>query len=145
MDPFTQPCTSWNTRAGFSRNGNRPRITGGRSSTRSPGSGDDISNAKRPTGNVSPRRFLAWCGSRRCEMWLEHWIYTIPLRIRSLLHRNRLNAELDEELRDHIDRQIEENLAQGMSPEQARLTALRAFGNPVALGEQTYAMWSWSS
>ncbi|HEY6184089.1 MAG TPA: permease prefix domain 1-containing protein, partial [Terriglobales bacterium] len=78
-------------------------------------------------------------------MWLEHWIYTIPLRIRSLLHRNRLNAELDEELRDHIDRQIEENLAQGMSPEQARLTALRAFGNPVALGEQTYAMWSWSS
>jgi hypothetical protein len=42
-------------------------------------------------------------------MRLEHWVYTIPLRLRSLFHRNRFTAELDEELRDHIDRQIEYN------------------------------------
>ena len=36
-------------------------------------------------------------------MRLEHWVYTIPLRLRSLFRRNRLEAELDEELRDHID------------------------------------------
>ena len=77
-------------------------------------------------------------------MRLEHWLYTIPLRLRSLFHRNRLEADLDEELRDHIDRQIDENLARGMSAGEARLAALRAFGNPVALREQTHNTWSWS-
>jgi hypothetical protein len=77
-------------------------------------------------------------------MRLEHWVYTIPLRLRSLFHRNRLEADLDEELRDHIDRQIDDNLARGMGAGEARLTALRAFGNPVALREQTHNTWSWS-
>lgn len=78
-------------------------------------------------------------------MRLERWIYTIPLRLRSLFHRNRMGAELDEELRGHIDRQIEENLSRGMSAEEARLSALRAFGNPVLLRDKTRATWSWDS
>jgi hypothetical protein len=41
-------------------------------------------------------------------MRFELWFYTIPLLLRSLFRRNRLGAELDEELRDHIDRQIED-------------------------------------
>jgi hypothetical protein len=77
-------------------------------------------------------------------MRIEHWVYTIPLRVRSLFHRTRLSVELDEELRDHIDRQIEDNLARGMGAEEARLTALRAFGNAAALREQTHDAWSWS-
>jgi predicted permease len=77
-------------------------------------------------------------------MRLEHWVYTIPLRLRSLFHRNRLEADLDEELRDHIDRQIDDNLARGMGAEEARLAALRAFENPVALREHTHNTWSWS-
>jgi hypothetical protein len=76
-------------------------------------------------------------------MRLEHWIYTIPLRLRSLFRRNRLAAELDEELRDHIDRQIGENIARGMSAAEARLAALRAFGNPITLRDQTHDTWSW--
>lgn len=77
-------------------------------------------------------------------MRLERWVYTIPLRMRSLFHRKRLDGELDEELRDHIERQIEENLARGMSPEEARFAALQAFGNPVAVRDQTHDAWSWS-
>lgn len=77
-------------------------------------------------------------------MWIENWVYTIPLRLRSLFRRNRMDAELDEELRDHIDRQTEDNLARGMTAEEARLAALRGFGNPVALREQTRDKWSWS-
>ena len=77
-------------------------------------------------------------------MRIEHWIYTLPLRMRSLFHRTRLGAELDEEVRDHIDRQIEDNVAQGMGEEQARLSALRTFGNTAALREQTHDAWSWS-
>jgi hypothetical protein len=37
--------------------------------------------------------------------WVN-WLYTIPVRLRSLLMRKRQDAELDEELRDHIQRQI---------------------------------------
>jgi hypothetical protein len=33
-------------------------------------------------------------------MRLEHWIYTFPLRLRALFHRNRLDSELDEKSRD---------------------------------------------
>ncbi len=45
------------------------------------------------------------------------------------LFRNRsLDADLDEELRSHVDLAIEENLKRGMSKEEARRTALRDFG-----------------
>jgi len=77
-------------------------------------------------------------------MRIEQWVYTIPLRLRSLFHRVRLGTELDEELRDHIDRQIEDNLARGMGAEEARLAARRAFGNAAVVREQTQDTWSWS-
>ena len=76
-------------------------------------------------------------------MRLQHWVYTMPLRLRSLVQRNRLDADLDEELRDHIDRQIDDNMARGMGAKDARLAALQAFGNPTALREQTRDTWSW--
>ena len=77
-------------------------------------------------------------------MRLENWLYTIPLRLRSLFRRDRMNADLNEELHDHIDRQIEENLGRGMGAEEARLSAMRAFGNPLLLREKTRAMWNWN-
>jgi len=58
-------------------------------------------------------------------MRFENWLYTLPLRIRTVVLRRRQNAELDEELRDHIARQIEENLARGMDNEEARAAAVR--------------------
>src|SRR5499426_2494337 len=61
-------------------------------------------------------------------MRLRHWFYTVPLRLRSLFRRNQVEQELDEELRYHIERQIEEHIAKGMTPEEARYTALRAMG-----------------
>jgi predicted permease len=48
-------------------------------------------------------------------------------RLRALLRRDDVELELDEELRYHLDRQIEQNLAFGMSPEEARSAALRSF------------------
>jgi predicted permease len=77
-------------------------------------------------------------------MRVERWIYTIPLRLRALFHRNHLDSELDEELRGHMDRQIEFNLAAGMSPEEARLAALRKLGNAPLLRDQTRATWNWN-
>lgn len=77
-------------------------------------------------------------------MRFANWLYTTPLRLSSLFRRNRMDADLDEELRDHIDRQIEDNLSRGMGAEEARLKALRAFGNPLLLRDKTRATWSWN-
>ena len=78
-------------------------------------------------------------------MSFENWLYTIPLRMRSLLARRHQEEDLDEELRDHIERQTEEHQARGMSQEQARLAALRTFGNFVAIREQTHETWAWAT
>jgi putative ABC transport system permease protein len=59
-------------------------------------------------------------------MRLEHWFYTVPLRLRSLFRRRQVEAELDEELRYHLERKIEEYIAQGLSREEARYAAFRA-------------------
>jgi putative ABC transport system permease protein len=59
---------------------------------------------------------------------LRRWFYTAPLRVRSLFRRSQVERELDEELRYHIERQIEEQIARGMTPEEARYTALRGMG-----------------
>lgn len=61
-------------------------------------------------------------------MPIERWVYAIPLKLRALFRRNRVDAEIDEELRDHIGHQIEANLAHGMSPVEARRAALIAMG-----------------
>ena len=49
-------------------------------------------------------------------------------RLRALLSKGEKERELDEELRYHLEREIERNLRSGMSPEEARYAALKAFG-----------------
>src|SRR5262245_57422718 len=61
-------------------------------------------------------------------MGIKHWFYTVPLRLRSILRRAQVEQELDEEFRYHLERQVEENIAKGMTPEEARYAALRAIG-----------------
>ncbi len=78
-------------------------------------------------------------------MRLENWLYTIPLRLRSLFVRHHQDEDLDEELRDHIARQTEENRSRGMDEEEARLAALRTFGNFLAVREQTHETWAWAT
>src|SRR5213082_1932236 len=53
----------------------------------------------------------------------RHWLYTIPLRLRSLFRWAQADQELDDELRDHLERKTEEYVAQGMTPEEARRRA----------------------
>src|SRR5262245_50024998 len=61
-------------------------------------------------------------------MRIKHWFYIVPLRLRSLFRRNQVERELDEELRYHIERMIEEHIANGMTPIEARYAALHALG-----------------
>ena len=59
-------------------------------------------------------------------MRLERWLYSIPLRLRSLFRASDVDRELDEELQFHVQRLTDEHIARGVSPAEARLMALRA-------------------
>ncbi len=72
------------------------------------------------------------------------WLAKLQMRIAMLFTRSTAEKRLDEELRDHLDRQIAENIAAGMSAEEARYAAMRVFGNPALLREQTRGTWSWN-
>jgi predicted permease len=52
----------------------------------------------------------------------------VVAQVRSLVLRRRCQDELDEELQLHLDQEIAQHIARGMSPQEARLSALRAFG-----------------
>src|ERR1017187_2829515 len=59
-------------------------------------------------------------------MAIENWFYTLPLRLRSLFRRGRVEKDLEDEMQFHLDHRIEEEIANGASPEDARLAAMRA-------------------
>ncbi len=54
-----------------------------------------------------------------------------------MLRRERLDRDLDEELRSHIEMRAADNLAAGMSPQAARYEAQKRFGNTALLKEDT--------
>ena len=56
------------------------------------------------------------------------WLAQLRLRARSLFLVARVEKELDEELRYHLEREIEEGRAAGLAPDEARLAALRGLG-----------------
>src|SRR6202171_1020588 len=56
----------------------------------------------------------------------QHWLYTIPLRLRFLFRRRHVEEELNEELQFHLEHKIEESIANGLSPKEARYAAMRA-------------------
>lgn len=57
------------------------------------------------------------------------WMDGLAVRLRSLLKRERIEQEMDAELRFHLDQQIEQHLAAGMRIEEARSSALRLLGS----------------
>ncbi len=73
------------------------------------------------------------------------WLEKIRMEIEMLFHRRREARRLDAELSFHLEQQIAENIAEGMSPDEARYAARRAFGNPTLLREQARETWSWNS
>jgi predicted permease len=64
-----------------------------------------------------------------------NWIRILLSRYASLFRRRKLDADLDDELRAHIDIAICENLQAGLPQEEARTAALRAFGGITQIRE----------
>jgi len=62
----------------------------------------------------------------------------LKTRLRALLRKSEMERELDEEMRHHIERQTEQNIRLGMTPEEARYAARKAFGglNAIVVDEE---------
>ena len=64
------------------------------------------------------------------------WQHKLRLRSRSLWRKSEVERELNDEMQFHLQAQVDENLALGMSPEDARLAALRSLGGSEQIKEQ---------
>jgi predicted permease len=59
---------------------------------------------------------------------MKHWLRRLYWRLEVLFRKERAEAELDEEIRYHLEQEIEANLRAGMSPDEARRVAMADFG-----------------
>lgn len=71
-------------------------------------------------------------------------LHVLYNRLRSVWHRRRKDAELDEEIRFHLAEEVEERVDAGLAPEQARAEARRGFGNVLLTRELTREAWGWA-
>jgi hypothetical protein len=67
---------------------------------------------------------------------MGRWFHRARLRLRSILHGAEVDRALRREIQDHLDEEIAAHLAAGMSPDDARTAALRAFGPLAVIEEQ---------
>jgi hypothetical protein len=67
-------------------------------------------------------------------MRILHWMVA---QSRALFRSGRVDADLADEMRFHVEREIEANLARGMSPHAARRAARLTFGSVDAMHEQS--------
>src|SRR5271168_35805 len=67
------------------------------------------------------------------------WVQKISNWLRSLFRRNKAEHELSDEMRFHMERQIEENIHAGMTPQEAKRAAAREFGGVEQVKEQCRA------
>jgi macrolide transport system ATP-binding/permease protein len=68
------------------------------------------------------------------------WYYKLPLRLRSLFRKDRAELDLSDELQFHLQNQIDEFVAQGMNPQQARRAARQSLGGVEQVKEECREM-----
>ena len=64
------------------------------------------------------------------------WPYKLPLRLRTLLLKSRVERELSDELRFHMEKLVEEKVAKGFPADEARYAALRELGGVEQIKEE---------
>lgn len=57
-----------------------------------------------------------------------HWLQRIQHRLQALFQKSKLDADLTEEMRAHIEMRTRQNIAAGMPSDEARYAAMRQFG-----------------
>ena len=72
-----------------------------------------------------------------------NWIRKITSRLRALFHKEKLDAEMSEELRAHLEMQEQANRAAGMAPDEAYYAARRQFGHLDQIKERARDQRGW--
>ena len=72
-----------------------------------------------------------------------NWLRELGRRLRMLMHRRQFDADLEEEMRLHLELRRQEQLQSGMTPEEAQTAARRRFGNTTYLREKSHIAWGW--
>ena len=65
----------------------------------------------------------------------------LRFRLRTLIRRNAVEDDLDDELRFHLERAAEQHMARGLSPREARRQARLAFGQLDAVKDECRQSW----
>src|SRR5580704_16565957 len=78
-------------------------------------------------------RLHALCASRLGRIEMTWWQF------------RKRDADVERELRSDLQLEEQEQREDGVPPEEARYAALRSFGNPTLISEQTRAVWSWNA
>lgn len=71
------------------------------------------------------------------------WFHGATQRLRGVLRRRRIEADLEEELRDHLDREVERHLAARVPAAEARRRARLRFGEPDLVKESVRDEHGW--
>ena len=66
------------------------------------------------------------------------WFNVLAARFRALVRRDEVLNDIDEEMRAHIEMETEANRALGMSPDEARRSAAKSFGNLGSIRDLAY-------
>jgi hypothetical protein len=71
------------------------------------------------------------------------WLSELLRRIWMLMRRQQFDADLEEEMRLHLELREQEKIQAGLSPREARQAASRRFGNATLLKEKSHLAWGW--
>jgi len=71
------------------------------------------------------------------------WLGEFARRFRMLIHRREFDADLEEEIRLHIELRQQEEFQSGMTAYDAQAAARRRFGNTMYLKEESHIAWGW--
>lgn len=69
---------------------------------------------------------------------------TLLVRLKALFRRKNLEAEMEEEMRHHLEERTAAHVRAGMPPDEARYAAIRGFGNVDGLKEQARDQWAFA-
>src|ERR1700683_5369093 len=72
-----------------------------------------------------------------------NWLSELLRRLWMLMRRQQFDADLEEEMRLHLELREQEQTRAGLTPADARDAALRRFGNTTLLKEESYMAWGW--
>jgi len=69
---------------------------------------------------------------------LMNWIGILIDRVRALVRRDAVLQDIDDEMRSHIEMEAEANREMGMPIDQARVSAIKSFGNVASMKDLAY-------